>query len=46
VSEIAVEQDAAMVDHNHALAERDDVRHVVARQQDARTVPAVVFGDE
>jgi hypothetical protein len=35
-----------VVDHDHAPAERDDVGHVVAREQDGRLVAAVVLGDE
>src|SRR5688572_5695874 len=32
-----------MIDHKHSLAESDNVRHVMARQQDGRAVTAVVF---
>ena len=35
-----------MVDHDHALAERLDVGHVVARQEHGRLVALVVLGDE
>ena len=35
-----------MVDDDHPAAERDDVRHVVARQQHGRAVAPVVVGDE
>ena len=42
----AVEQDPAVVDDDHPLAEGLDVGHVVARQQDRRAEAAVVLGDE
>jgi hypothetical protein len=44
--ERAVEEDPAVMDHDHALAQRLHVCHVVARQQDGRAVAAVVLGDE
>ena len=44
--ERAVEQDPAVVDHDHPLAERLDVGHVVARQEHGRAVAAVVLGHE
>ena len=42
----AVEQDPAVVDDDHPLAQRLDVGHVVARQQHRRARPLVVLGEE
>ncbi len=42
----AVEQDPAVVDDDHPLAQGLDVGHVVARQQHRRARPLVVLGEE
>jgi len=43
---VAVEEELAVMDHDHALAQRLDVGHVVAGQQHGGVVPPVVLGDE
>ena len=44
--ERAVVEELPLMDDEHALAERDDVVHVVAREQDGRAAPVVVLRDE
>ena len=46
VIELAVEEDRALVDDDHAAAERLDIRHVVAREQDGRLALRVVVTQE
>ena len=44
--QVAVEEQGAVVDHDHPAAERLDIGHVVAGEQDRRAGAAVVLGDE
>src|SRR5207244_2091899 len=46
IGERSVVEEAAAVDDDHALAERDNVIHVVAREQDGRASPTVVLRNE